>query len=131
MNRRVRTHCRSSSSKDEGFQRYLKPGALAQLRNSRINSRSQRPDLHSQISLYRSSSLLISSATETNFQTQISTIDGFPCFSGRIYSPRFPQRKKLVASKSVFFLNSSPSSPLSGSSDSVMDVLNTEIFVSH
>ncbi|KAG2333157.1 hypothetical protein Bca52824_004337 [Brassica carinata] len=31
---------RSPARKNDGFHRYLKPGALAQIRNSRINSRS-------------------------------------------------------------------------------------------
>ncbi|RVX08431.1 hypothetical protein CK203_014106 [Vitis vinifera] len=56
MNRRIRTLHRSSSKRDEAFHRYLKPGALAQLRDSRISARSHRVDSHSQIHLHRTSS---------------------------------------------------------------------------
>ncbi|KAF8409567.1 hypothetical protein HHK36_005645 [Tetracentron sinense] len=132
MNLRVRSLCRSPAKRDEGFHRYLKPGALAQLRDSRISARSQRPDLQTQISLYRVTELLSASSSSSNsIQTQIATIDSFPCFAGRICGPRFPQRKKLVAAKSFFFLNSSPSSPVSESPDSLMDVLNTDLLVAH
>ncbi|KAG9459140.1 hypothetical protein H6P81_003648 [Aristolochia fimbriata] len=36
---------------------------------------------------------------------QIHQIDGLPCFSAAIYGPRFPQRKKLVAAKSMFVVS--------------------------
>ncbi|KAF8410726.1 hypothetical protein HHK36_003263 [Tetracentron sinense] len=130
MNGRVRSLCRSPLRRDEGFHRYLKPGALAQLRDSRISARSQKPNLQTQIYLYRfTKSIPISSSLQIgdNIQTQIATIDEFPCFSGRIYGPRCPQRKKLVAAKSFFFLSSSPSIPVSDSPDSLMDVLNTDL----
>ncbi|THG18499.1 hypothetical protein TEA_029838 [Camellia sinensis var. sinensis] len=121
MNRRVR---RPSSKKisDEGYLRYLKPGALAQLRDSRISARSHRTDLQIQISLCRTPSPSSSPVRAANAQ-----IDGFPCFSGRIYGPRCPQRKKLVAAKSVFFLSSNPSSPTSDSPDSIIDLFSNDI----
>ncbi|CAL5403459.1 hypothetical protein ACSBR2_027704 [Camellia fascicularis] len=125
MNRRVR---RPSSKKisDEGYLRYLKPGALAQLRDSRISARSHRTDLQIQISLCRTPSPSSSPVRAANAQ-----IDGFPCFSGRIYGPRCPQRKKLVAAKSVFFLSSNPSSPTSDSPDSIIDLFSNDILVAH
>ncbi|XP_059664481.1 uncharacterized protein LOC132310314 [Cornus florida] len=130
MNRRIR---RSSSKRDEGYLRYLKPGALAQLRDSRISARSHRVDSQTHIPLHRSPSPPSSSPVRTAnaVLAQISTIDGFPCFSGRIYGPRCPQRKKLVAAKSVFFLSSNPSSPVSDSPDSIIDLFNTDILVAH
>ncbi|KAK9286028.1 hypothetical protein L1049_025231 [Liquidambar formosana] len=132
MNRRARTLHRSFPTRNEGFNRYLKPGALARLRDSRISARSFRFDSHSQISLYRSPSPSSPpSLSPTNSQPQVAMIDGFPCFAGRIYGPRCPQRKKLVATKSVFFLSSSPASPVSDSPDSIIDVFNTDILVAH
>ncbi|OVA06607.1 hypothetical protein BVC80_1737g13 [Macleaya cordata] len=128
MNRRVRSVCKSSPKREEGYYRYLKPGALAQLRDSRISAKSQRTDLQIQI---RVASSISSSTGINNIQNQISSIEGFPCFSGRIYSPRCPQRKKLVASRSFFFITSSPSSPVSDSPDSLMDIINTDLLVSH
>ncbi|XP_052178810.1 uncharacterized protein LOC127792375 [Diospyros lotus] len=119
MNRRIRR----PSSKNSGFTsaeaylRYLKPGALARLRDSRISARSHRTDSHLQISLSRAP------APSTAPQ-----IDGSPCFSVRIYGPRCPQRKKLIAAKSVFF---SPGSPVSDSPDSIVDVFSNDILVAH
>ncbi|XP_057507760.1 uncharacterized protein LOC130790749 [Actinidia eriantha] len=120
MNRRVR----STKSSDEAYLRYLKPGALAKLRDSRISARSHRTDLQIQISLRSPSSSPV--------RTQIpAAVDGLPCFAGRIYGPRCPQRKKLVASKSVFFLGSNLSSPVSDLPDSIMDVISNDILVAH
>ncbi|KAJ4975105.1 hypothetical protein NE237_000211 [Protea cynaroides] len=131
MNRRVRSSIRSPARREEGFYKYLKPGALAQLRDLRINARSQRPDLQTQIPFYRVNSTPSALSTGTNLQPQIATIDGFPCFVGRSYGPRCPQRKKLVAAKSFYFLNSNPSSPVSDSLDSLLDVLSTDLLVAH
>lgn len=124
MNRRIRTLHRSSSKRDEAFHRYLKPGALAQLRDSRISARSHRVDSHSQIHLHRTSS-----PPSSPLPPQI---DAFPCFAGRNYGPRCLQRKKLVAAKSVFLKSSSPASPMSESPDSVVvDLFGPEILVAH
>ncbi|KAJ4981857.1 hypothetical protein NE237_032694 [Protea cynaroides] len=122
MNRRVRRSCRSSTKREEGFYTYLKPGALARLRDSRINARSQKPDLQTQIPFYRVAMLASTLSTGNNIQTQIATSDGVPCFVSRTYSPRCPQRKKLVAAKSFYFLSSNPSTPVSDSPDSLLDV---------
>ncbi|XP_042519261.1 uncharacterized protein LOC122093074 [Macadamia integrifolia] len=128
MNRRVRSSCRSPAKREEVFYRYLKPGALAQLRDSKINARSQRRDLQTQIHLYRVTSSSLALSTGTNIQPQI---DGFPCFVGRTYGPRCPQRKKLVAAKSFYFLSSNPSSPVPDTRESLLDVLSTDLVVSH
>ncbi|MCL7031093.1 hypothetical protein MKW94_023560 [Papaver nudicaule] len=137
MNRRFRSKS-SSLKREEGYHRYLKPGALAQLRDSRIVS------AKSQISLFRvsASKLGISTAsvTSTTVQNhQISSIaanEGFPCFTGRIFNPRCPQRKKLVAPRSFSFLisSSNPSSPVLSDSNnplSIMDLISTDLLVSH
>ncbi|KAG6589164.1 hypothetical protein SDJN03_17729, partial [Cucurbita argyrosperma subsp. sororia] len=57
MNRRSRAFPRSSKSHSETFHKYLKPGALAQIRNSRMIARFNRVNLISQIYSTRSSSL--------------------------------------------------------------------------
>ncbi|XP_047306847.1 uncharacterized protein LOC124910264 [Impatiens glandulifera] len=128
MNRKDRT--RSSSKRtDESFLRYLKPGALAQLRDSRINARSNRLDLKFQISSIRIQSPLLSPIRSPNRLAEIN--DGFLHFSGKIYGPRCQQRKRLLASRSVFFINSSPASPVADSPDSVIDAFSNDILVSH
>ncbi|XP_058073215.1 uncharacterized protein LOC131221648 [Magnolia sinica] len=115
-----RSPLRVSSKRHERLQKYLKPGALAQLRNSRINSRSRLPHLQS---LH-----IPSPPSVTNIAAQIAAIDALPCFAAKIYGPRFPQRKKLVASKSVFF---APSSPAPDPSDSLMDVFTSDLVIAH
>ncbi|CAK9158017.1 unnamed protein product [Ilex paraguariensis] len=130
MDRRIR---RSSSKAESSYLRYLKPGALAQLRDSRINAKTHRLDSKGQISVYRAppshSPLSSPVRSPTAVQTQI---DGLPCFSGRIYGgPRCLQRKKLVAAKSVFFLSSNPSSPTSDLPDPIIDVFGADILVAH
>ncbi|KAH7859644.1 hypothetical protein Vadar_003708 [Vaccinium darrowii] len=118
MNRRLRRPSQSHKlSAEERYLRYLKPGALAQLRDSKITARSHRcstdsSHFHDISSLYPSP----------------SQIDGYPCFSARIYSPRCPQRKKLCAPKSVFF---NPLSPASDSTDSVIDLFSSDMLVGH
>ncbi|XAR68099.1 hypothetical protein NMG60_11003109 [Bertholletia excelsa] len=125
MDCRVRRSSAKNRS-DEGYLRYLKPGALAKLRDSRISARSQRSDLLIQISLCRTLS-----PASPPVNAQASAIDGFPCFAGRIYGPRCPQRKKLVAAKAVYFLNSNPASPVSDSPDSVVDLFSNDILLAH
>ncbi|XP_030927171.1 uncharacterized protein LOC115953577 isoform X2 [Quercus lobata] len=119
MNRRIRASTKplSSSSPTRSepfhFHKYLKPGALAQIRDSRITAHRLNSlyllSSSSSISIHRTSSPPSSNAAAQ--QTPVSAFtDGIPCFSGRIYGPRCPQRKKLVAAKSVLFLNPIPSS---------------------
>ncbi|XVE80399.1 hypothetical protein DITRI_Ditri14bG0136500 [Diplodiscus trichospermus] len=88
----------SRSSKTEAFHKYLKPGALAQLRDSKINARSNK--LHSV--------LLDSVPNRIPSQTriQISDFDQIPRFLNKIYGgPCCLQRKKLLASKSCLLVN--------------------------
>ncbi|KAM7492348.1 hypothetical protein LguiA_035269 [Lonicera macranthoides] len=120
MNRRLRRST-STSSIDKAYLRYLKPGALAQLRDSRINARSSRLDSKSQINLRRTPSP--SSSPLRSPDAGQAPTEAFPCFAARIFGPRCPQRKKLVASKSVFFV---PSNPVMDSPDNpIIDLFTT------
>jgi hypothetical protein len=126
MNRRARASHRSSQNRSEPFLKYLKPGALAQIRDSRIsNSRSHRINWISQIR----STPPLSPNSDSGLPQITVAADGFPCFSGRIYGPRCPQRKKLVAAKSVMFLR--PSSPVSDSPDPIIDLFSSDILAAH
>ncbi|CAM8888041.1 unnamed protein product [Rhodiola kirilowii] len=119
MHRRTR----SIPSSAESFNRYLKPGALARIRDSRITARSQR--VHTVSSFHRplsSSPPVPASPSAINQQ-----IDASPCLSGRVYGPRFPQRKKLVAARSLcYFIPPSPVAVEAGDSAAV-DVFGTDI----
>ncbi|KDP22712.1 hypothetical protein JCGZ_01814 [Jatropha curcas] len=122
MKRRIR-----SLPTTEPYLKFLKPGALAQLRDSRISARS-----HSVTSIPLLRSSPPSSPSSNTLQSQTNTMDDFPCFSGRIFGPRCLQRKKLVAAKSVMFLNSRPSSSESDSPDPIINLLNNDsIVVAH
>ncbi|KAL5082023.1 hypothetical protein RYX36_010444 [Vicia faba] len=97
------------------FHKFLKPGALARIRDSKITARSHRLNSLSQISTYRPPS---SPPPISIDQSQPNPSDGFPFFATGIYGPRCPQRKKLVAAKSVFFV---PGSPAADSVDLVAE----------
>ncbi|KAK9084820.1 hypothetical protein Sjap_025231 [Stephania japonica] len=96
MNQRLHRLCNGSSPKrEDGFLRYLRPGALAQIRNSRISARSQTPSLQN---------LIFSSAataSQTDMAMMMMNTESFPCFELGIRGPKYPQRKKLFASKSA------------------------------
>ncbi|XP_008804321.2 uncharacterized protein LOC103717639 [Phoenix dactylifera] len=125
MNRRLR----SPNAKIEGrFHRYLRPGALARLRDSRISARSPRSTL--KIPIPRLSPPSSPQATpNAAAAAAASRMDGSPYFAVRSHGPRFLQRKKLVAAKSIFFVPSSPSGP--ELSDAVVDVFNSDLIVAH
>ncbi|XP_050383168.1 uncharacterized protein LOC126799949 [Argentina anserina] len=128
MNRRARTTHRSTPNRSSPFLKFLKPGALAQIRDSRISSsRSHRINWISQI---RSTPPMSPSAADAGLPQVTVAADGFPCFSGRIYGPRCPQRKKLVAGKSVMFLRPPPS-PVSDLPDPIIDVFSSDILAAH
>ncbi|CAM8925943.1 unnamed protein product [Rhodiola kirilowii] len=86
----------------ESFNRYLKPDALARIRDSRIIARSHRvhtvPSFHRPLS---SSTLVPASPSAICHQ---STNRRISLLSGRMYGPRFPQRKKLIAARSLCYL---------------------------
>ena len=116
MNRRIGKNSVDKKS-DTGYLRYLRPGALAQLRDSKINARSHLRSHDSQISVHRAiSSSLTSSlpgSTSDFIQQQQQEVTGtftiadgeLPFVSVRFYAPRCPQRKKLMAAKSMCYLD--------------------------
>ncbi|XP_027344115.1 uncharacterized protein LOC113856483 [Abrus precatorius] len=115
MNRRTRP------SIPHHFHKYLKPGALARIRDSRISARSHRLNSLSQIPP--------SSPLTNADEPQVNAVDaGFPFFVARIYGPRCPQRKKLMAAKSILFVpvNPSPDSP-----DLVVDSFASDLLVAN
>ncbi|KAI4298692.1 hypothetical protein L6164_032220 [Bauhinia variegata] len=100
----------SFTQSNGGFHRYLKPGALAQLRDSKINARSRRCNSLTQKSLCKLSSLVlteasISSSSPTEESNPLNQFDGVPTFALRINRPRCLQRKKLFAVTPVFAEN--------------------------
>ncbi|XP_022135897.1 uncharacterized protein LOC111007734 [Momordica charantia] len=127
MNRRSRTFHRSGNSRSESFHKYLKPGALAQIRNSRMIARFNRVNLVSQIYSNRSS-LSPPSAPLDSGLLQVNIVDASPCFAGRVYGPPCLQRKKLLAAKSLWFLSPSPTNLVPDSPpDPVIEVLGGEL----
>ncbi|CAH1450269.1 unnamed protein product [Lactuca virosa] len=141
MNRRIRNR----SSTADGYLRYLKPGALAQLRDSKIIAKSHHRSSISQIYLHRVSSLSpLSSPSrspnaagvgqqqqEEGTGTVAAADGGSPCFSVRFYGPRCPQRKKLMAARSMFFLDPNPNTPTSDGPEPVIDAFPNDFLVAH
>ncbi|KAG6494547.1 uncharacterized protein LOC121999813 [Zingiber officinale] len=85
--------CSPSRRSKRRLHRFLKPGDLARLRDSIFRTvRSDAP-------------LLLSPPSSPSPAAQI---DGRPCFVARGHGPRYPQRRKLVAAKYVFFGPPSP-----------------------
>ncbi|GLT83555.1 hypothetical protein SLE2022_018380 [Rubroshorea leprosula] len=134
----MKGNSRSSSRRNEVFYRYLKPGALAQIRDSRVNARSQKSDsLLANLLTHQVDSVL----TQHPSQTQISSMDRLPRFLNKVYGgPCCLRRKKLVANKSVFSLNLNPSGADLESSvnnndnngtsqDLLINVLNNDVLV--
>ncbi|CAL0333925.1 unnamed protein product [Lupinus luteus] len=119
MNRRTRP------VKPNPFHKFLKPGALAKLRDSQITARRRFHRLNSP-------SHIPSPFPSNDVQPQQNDTEGFPCFVARIFSPRCPQRKKLMASKSVFFVTTSPVRSIADSPDSVLvESLGNDVVVAN
>ncbi|CAL1354205.1 unnamed protein product [Linum trigynum] len=120
------------------FQRYLKPGALARLRDSKISAaRSLRP---------KSPPPRPDSDHNSPPPVPSSDGDGVPCFSAKLYGPRSLTRKKLVAARSILLAGGlvpsdlglepanggaadSISNSSSSSNGSLISVLNSEVVV--
>ncbi|XP_020577589.1 uncharacterized protein LOC110022815 [Phalaenopsis equestris] len=123
MNRRMRSPCRRAAARTERLQRFLKPGALARLRDSKICARSPRS---LQISVARisppGSPVIAASAMP------IEELEGeqIRFFASRMCAPRILLRKKLAAAKYVFFAPPSPDP-----SDSVLDVFGADLVTAH
>ncbi|KAI3695475.1 hypothetical protein L1987_78472 [Smallanthus sonchifolius] len=134
MNRRIK----SRSTANHGCLRYLKPGALAQFRDSKINARTHHRSSDSQIYPPRalpSSPVASSPSISPNVAEDTGTIaavdGGSPCFSMRLYGPRCPQRKKLMAARSIYFLNPNPNSPTSDGPELVIDAFSNDFLLAH
>ncbi|CAN6457560.1 unnamed protein product [Victoria cruziana] len=83
---------------EERLHRYLKPGALAQIRDSRISARFRRQRLPKKVA---SSSM--PSFPRVSAPTQQPAANDCPCFpSPLLFGPRCLQRRKLVAMKLGF-----------------------------
>ncbi|KAL3643328.1 hypothetical protein CASFOL_014143 [Castilleja foliolosa] len=97
MKPRVQTNAqRSPLSSTPSYYTYLKPGALAQLRYTKMTARSKQIAAQTLLALCQ----LESSAGSAFSQTRLTglAMDGIPCFNARVKSyPRCIQRKKLVA----------------------------------
>ncbi|KAK7324796.1 hypothetical protein VNO77_28643 [Canavalia gladiata] len=116
---------RSRPTYPHNFHKYLKPGALARIRDSRISARSHRLNSLCQIPVHRPSSSPLSNADEP----QVNAVDaGFPFFVARIYGPRCPQRKKLMAAKSIIFV---PVNPAADSPDLVVDSFASDLLLAN
>ncbi|XP_076935582.1 uncharacterized protein LOC143602303 [Bidens hawaiensis] len=115
MNRRNRN--RSTAT----YLRYLKPGALAQLRDSKINARSHH--------LRVTPSSPVASSPPRSPTTAVDA--GSPCFSIRLYGPRCPQRKKLMAARSALFLSPSVIGPTSDGPEPVIDGFANDFVAAH
>ncbi|WOL15703.1 hypothetical protein Cni_G24484 [Canna indica] len=100
MDRRIRSlNAKASPSVsriDERLHRFLRPGALARLRDSRISS-ARYPR---SVAIHR---LSLPPSPSPAAPSDASQIDGIPCFVSRAHGPRIMQRKKLAAAKCIFF----------------------------
>ncbi|KAG2297132.1 hypothetical protein Bca4012_017206 [Brassica carinata] len=107
---------RSPARKNDGFHRYLKPGALAQIRNSRINSRS--PSLVSLLSLSPPIDPPSTSAAANDL-----TVEQVPHLLRKIYGPYSYQRKKLGAARSMMMMVNVNSPIIESSGGNSSDVI--------
>ncbi|PIN08578.1 hypothetical protein CDL12_18848 [Handroanthus impetiginosus] len=101
MKTRVRSSALRSSPSMPSFYTYLKPGALAQLRYSKITAKSKEVGAQALLALFQ---LEVSSDSALSQPHSAAlAIDGLPCFNLRVRSyPRCLQRKKLVAVRPFF-----------------------------
>ncbi|XP_076894620.1 uncharacterized protein LOC143546967 [Bidens hawaiensis] len=122
MNRHIRSQSAAVKSDNNNYLRYLKPGALAQLRDSKINARSPLRSPDYQICFHRAtpSSPITSPSRSFNaaggvvqhHQQQevaggLTVSDGeLPFVSVRFSASRCLQRKKLMAVRSMCSLAS-------------------------
>ncbi|XP_030453591.1 uncharacterized protein LOC115675115 [Syzygium oleosum] len=110
------------------FHRYLKPGALARLRDSRISSRSHKPDPLSRFDPSR--------ARNQTAQLQIPGADPAPQLllgGGGGCGPRCLARKRLVAHRSVLLqsLDSSVGRSGGGGGDPFLNASGNDALVAH
>lgn len=127
MNRKVRVSSKSCSNRKEQFYKYLKPGALARMRDSRISAMWYQFHSLSQTYLRRTSQSE-SSPVSTSGESQIDMVDDFPCFAPKVYGPVSLNRKKLAAIKSTWFPspNSQTETP-DLTQDLIVDVSSSDV----
>ncbi|EYU27787.1 hypothetical protein ABFS82_13G124800 [Erythranthe guttata] len=96
MKSRVQSSAPRSPPSTPSFHTYLKPGALAQLRYSKITARSKKIGAQTMLALCQ---LKLSSVSASSQARSTSlAMDGIPCFGLRVKSyPCCLQRKKLTA----------------------------------
>ncbi|KAG7537975.1 hypothetical protein ISN44_As13g018110 [Arabidopsis suecica] len=98
---------KSPARRSDGYHRYLKPGALAQIRNSRINARSTTTTTTTSLVSRSSLSQLLDPISPSQNSVDEAaaarnlTIDQVPHLLRKIYGPYRYQRKKLAAARSV------------------------------
>ncbi|CAG7898632.1 unnamed protein product [Brassica rapa] len=119
--------------RNDGFHRYLKPGALAQIRNTRLNNARSNSSLT--LSLNPDPP---SSSSESHVADATPTMDQMPDLLSKIYGGPFRiGRKKLGAARSVLRtmmdLNPpSPNSTLESASNGNNNVLSiVDVLVAH
>ncbi|KAG7541331.1 hypothetical protein ISN45_Aa07g014420 [Arabidopsis thaliana x Arabidopsis arenosa] len=122
---------RSPVRRNDGFHRYLKPGALAQIRNSRINNARSNSPLTRSLSdpadpLSSSSESLVAAPPQT------ITMDQMPHLLSKIYGTYRIGRKKLGPARSVLrTMNPSPDSILESTSGNSNALSNNDVLVAH
>ncbi|PKA48657.1 hypothetical protein AXF42_Ash018474 [Apostasia shenzhenica] len=129
MNRRERSLARKAETgmAVERLQRFLRPGALALLRDSKISARSPRSTLKScQIAAIRLSPPASPAARAVPPPPDGAEGELIRFFVPRPCGPRLLQRKKLTAAKYVFF---SPPSP--DLSEFILDVITADPVTAH
>ncbi|KAL5200384.1 hypothetical protein ABZP36_021587 [Zizania latifolia] len=106
--RRLRSPSRRSSppSGDQHHHRFLRPGALARLRDSKVMARSLRSAAAAMAVPARL--LPPSSPPPSTRAAAAGDGGGVPHFLGAVRGPRYPLRKKLAAARSVVFLPPPP-----------------------
>ncbi|KAI3466568.1 hypothetical protein Pfo_023231 [Paulownia fortunei] len=101
MKTRVRSSPLRSSTTTPLFYTYLKPGALAQLRYSKITARSREIGAQTLLALRQ-----LKPSSDSAFSQPHSldlAMDGIPCFNLRVTKyPGCLQRKKLIAVSPFF-----------------------------
>lgn len=123
---------RSLVRRSDGFHRYLKPGALAQIRNSRIIARSNSPltlFLPHQVDPPSPSSFVDAPSTQI-------TMDQMPHLLSKTYGPYRIGRKKLGPARSVVLrtmmdLNHSLNSILESTNGNSNVLNNNDVLVAH
>nr|XP_009760448.1 PREDICTED: uncharacterized protein LOC104212793 [Nicotiana sylvestris] len=95
----TRTRTSRSTTSPPSFHTFLKPGALAQIRYSKISAKSRLKNAQSLFAIYSQQIPLITASSDP-----LQTMDAIPCFNSsiRFRQPRFIQRKKLTAVAPIF-----------------------------